>query len=165
MSKLQIALITVGVILLLVCIAAAAAVCYIRKNGVKDYDKTGLTYAEYSLCGGMEDETYIVRITVTGPKTAKIELYDQESHGSPVKKKHKTVQKNKIDGLYEIIEKYSMQDWKNLPKSEIFALDEPTARVEFVISGKSYSFSDDMEFPEGAGGAMREIRTYIENLF
>lgn len=165
MSRLQLTLLIAGLIALLVIAAAVSAFAYFRKADVKDYDKTGLTYVEYSLSGGMEGGIYSISVSVTGAKTATVSLFDQETHNSRPLKRSRNTDRDRLDGLLEIIDKYGMRDWKDLPKSEIFALDAPSATVEFIISGKSFSFSDGDEFPEGGGAAMADIKNYLEGLF
>ena len=69
---------------------------------------------------------------------------------------------NVIRGVEEIIDRYGMKEWTDLPPAEVFALDGPTTSLSYEYSdGTSVTIGSDDELPEGGYAAIREIREYI----
>ncbi|MBQ9909973.1 MAG: hypothetical protein IJM50_00460 [Lachnospiraceae bacterium] len=131
-----------------------------------DFSKTYLTRVSYYRGGGSLGDSHSLDLTFgpdkDGRPEAVVEYSDQPTHDS--KEKHKTVRMGSpvVNGVQEIMDRYRMTEWKDLEKTDLFALDAPSMSFIYEFSdGSRYRLGSDLELPEGAYDAIREIRTYI----
>ena len=97
-----------------------------------------------------------------GSPEAVVEYYDRPTHNSMEKRKRVAMGSPVVKGVQEIIDRYRMTEWKDLPKTDIFALDAASMSFTYEFSdGSEYRLGSDLEMPEGAYAAIREIRAYI----
>ena len=87
---------------------------------------------------------------------------DQPSHNAREVKKTVRVSSDTVRGVEEIIDRYGMRDWTDLPPREEFALDAPSSSFTIRYSdGTSVTVDGGDEVPEGCWEAIPEIRAYI----
>ena len=68
------------------------------------------------------------------------------------------------DAIYGVINDYKMTEWKDLPLSDLQALDAPTSSLSFVINyGPSIRFSDNHEIPKGGWEGVEKILKILQD--
>ena len=168
--------IVMGVVLLAV-VGAALIIRHHMENQIMDgpgmindnyfdFSETYLSRVYYYYGGSELGDSYSVELTIeeddNGDPDVRVAYYNQPSHDSKAKEKTVRVSPEVITGVQEIIDRYHMTEWTDLPKSDIFALDAPSTSFSYEYSdGTQYRLKDDDEWPEGAGTAIREILDYI----
>ena len=131
-----------------------------------DFSRTYLCRVYYWHGGGSLGDSSSLELTIEpdeeGRPVVQIVSFDQPGAGE--KAVEKTVRSSSyvVDGVQDIIDRYGMTEWVDLPPSEEFALDAPTTSLSYEYSdGTSFSIGSDDELPEDGYRAIREIRDYI----
>ena len=131
-----------------------------------DFSSVYLRRVDYSRGGGSLGDSYSLELTMKpdedGRPDARVEYYERETHSAKPKEKTVRVSSDVVSGVTEIIDRYGMRDWGELPPAEMFALDAPSTRLVCQFSdGTSVVLGSAYEMPEGGYDAIREIREYI----
>ena len=136
-------------------------------NDSFDFSGTYLKRVYYYRGGSSLGDSNTLEMTVNelpdGKGEAVVVYTDRPTHDS--KEKQKTVKLGPpvVRGVTEIIERYHMTEWKDLPKTDIIALDAPSLSFTYEFSdGSVYRLGSDLEMPDQAYQAVREILQYIK---
>ena len=109
------------------------------------------TSVELTICPGKEDRPVVT-----------VNYCDRPAVGEKETEKTVHLTSNVIRGVEEIIDRWGMKEWVDLPPAEEFALDAPTTSLTVTYSdGTSVTIGSDDELPEGGSAAIFEIRDYI----
>ena len=131
-----------------------------------DFSQTYLSRVYYWRGAGELGDSYSVELTMEpgeqGQPVVIVSYHNQPAHDAKAVDKTVRVSSNVIVGVQEIIDRYGMTEWTDLPPAEVFALDAPSTSLTYEYSdGTSYTIGSDDELPEGGYQAMHEIRQYI----
>lgn len=167
MSKPVKILIVIAVIIILLVIAFIALRIYTRNN-IMDGDGMinqaafvkGCEYRYYGDDIGSSE--YIV--LELGESKALLTVETCKGNGYKTEKKTYRLDSTVINQLQNIYDKYDVPTLKNLPKSDIQALDAGTATIVFITGNETISLSDNLEFPEGKGAVIQETHAYLRSL-
>jgi len=175
---------TILIILFSICgivvlIAAAALLLYRfnAKNRIMDgpdmvredtfdFSSVYLERMEYYRGGGSLGDSFSLELTMEegeeGRPDVRVEYYNRPSHDVKAVEKTVRMSSDVVTGVMEIIDRYGMRDWGELPEAEEFALDAPSMRFRCTYSdGSSITAGSGDELPDGGGAAIREIRDYV----
>lgn len=131
-----------------------------------DFSGTWLRRVSYYRGGGENGDSYSVELTLEEtedgrPRTI-VRYHDQPYYGARAVDKEIACASNVVTGVQEIVDRYAMTDWKDLPETDLIVLDAPQMSFRLEYSdGTEIRLGDDLEMPEGAREAIREIREYI----
>lgn len=175
---------TILIILFSICgivvlIAAAALLLYrySAKNRIMDgpdmvwedtfdFSSVYLERMEYYRGGGSLGDSYTLELTMRpdedGRPDVQVYYYNQPSHDARAVEKTVRMSSHVVTGVMEIIDRYGMRDWGELPEADEFALDAPSMRFRCTYSdGSSIRAGSGDKLPDGGGAAIREIRDYV----
>ena len=97
-----------------------------------------------------------------GRPVVRVFYSDRPSHNAREVKKTVRVSSDTVRGVEEIIDRYGMKGWTDLPPREEFALDAPSSSFTVRYSdGTSVTVDSGDEVPEGGWEAVPEIRAFI----
>ena len=136
------------------------------REDIFDFSTVYLKRMEYYRGGGSLGDSYSLELTIKpdedGRPDVRLEYYDRRSHDAEAVEKTIQLSSNVIMGVMEIIDRYGMRDWDELPPAEEFALDAPSMHFTCEYSnGNSFTVGSDDELPDGGSAAIREIRDYV----
>lgn len=153
------------IIVLLMAAAFAGYKAYMKKNdmqgmyftaeNLKEYD--GISYFSYGQDGGDLGMHYEIFVVKTDGGKCHIEEADQPAHNFKLKVRRVNRTTAVTERLEAIAAEYSMDQWTELPQSEIYALDAPGTYIRMIYNGTEYSWNDQTEFPENGGEAVRKM--------
>ncbi len=131
-----------------------------------DFSGTWLRRVCYYRGGGENGDSYSVELTLAemedGRPRALVRYYNRPAHDQKAVEKEIACSSNVVTGVQEIVDRYSMTDWKDLPETDLFALDAPSMSFTLEYSdGTEIRLGSDLEMPDGAYDAINEIREYI----
>lgn len=131
-----------------------------------DFSQKHLSRVYYYRGGGELGDSYSVELTMEeaedGTPDVKVGYYNQPTHSDKARTKTVRLGSFVITGVQEIIDRYHMTEWTDLPKSEYVLLDAPTSRLTYGYSdGTVYHLDSGDEWPDGAYEAVQEILNYI----
>ena len=172
---------TILIIVLLLLIIIAAVVMLLYKHNAKnlimdgpdmvredtfDFSSIYLKRMESYRGGGSLGDSFSLNLTIKpdedGRPDIRLEYYDRRSHDAEAVEKTIQLSSYVIVGVMEIIDRYGMRDWGELPPAEEFALDAPSMHFTCEYSdGSSFTVGSDDELPEGGSAAIREIGDYV----
>lgn len=169
---------TIVLILAAAALAAVALILYLRSSvtvldgpGMEyedtfDFSGTWLRRVYYYRGGGENGDSYSVELTFgetrDGRPRALVRYHDRPAHDQKAVEKEIVCTSNVVTGVQEIVDRYSMTDWKDLPETDLFALDAPSMSFTLEYSdGTEIRLGSDLEMPDGAYKAIEEIRSYI----
>lgn len=116
------------------------------------------TISSGSMNGG-RSETSIERVD---DNKALYSIYDQPSHSSPVDIKEYYIDDTTLDKIKAIFDKYDLQEYPKLKRSEIFAHDAATTSYEYKFeNGDNIYFSSDLDLPRKFQDAKTEIKDIL----
>lgn len=116
------------------------------------------TISSGSMNGG-RSETSIERVD---DNKALYSIYDQPSHSSPVDIKEYYIDATTLDKIKAIFDKYDLQEYPKLKRSEIFAHDAATTSYEYKFeNGNNIYFSSDLDLPRKFQAAKTEIKDIL----
>ena len=111
-----------------------------------------------SMNGG-RSETSIKRID---DNKALYSIYEQDFHSSSVVVKEYYIDATTLDKIKEVFDKYDLQEYPKLKKSEIFALDAATTSYEYQFeNGDNIYFSSDLNLPSKFQNTKAEIKDIL----
>ena len=118
----------------------------------------GLILCQYSLSGGMENESYSLSLAwEEGECILTSEKRNWE--GSRTRKAH--LPEETREDLLEILWRYDPPGWEELPEEEFFALDAPSQTLIMIFGdGTIYSVSDSSQID---GKLFREVEDFLES--
>jgi len=101
----------------------------------------------------------------------RIDLYESSftvtecpGNGNPTSEKKYDVGAGIYGKLEEIVFRYDMTSWTDLPDSDVIALDGPTTYIDICFAdGREISASSNQELPKGGWNAVDEIRAAFES--
>ncbi len=97
-----------------------------------------------------------------GKPLVRVEYYNQPAAGEKAVEKTVRVSSDAVRDIQEIIDRYGMKEWVDLPPAEFFALDAPSTSLSWEFSdGSSYSIGSGDELPDDGYRAIAEIRQYL----
>ncbi|HJJ28415.1 MAG TPA: hypothetical protein O0X70_03380 [Methanocorpusculum sp.] len=158
-------LLHVILLILLACAIFAgifAFVLHIHGDETEPVSAGGLERWTYTLSGDMLGGYYSLELRVADG-AVKISEEAQETHNSERKQRTASGDAELVSQIEEIIKKNKMYTWKNLKKSDVFALDAAAASYSFTYSGERISFSEYDILPEGGDAAVGEINRLIKS--
>ncbi len=113
----------------------------------------------YDVSGGMENQSLsmtLFREDASGSVVLRVE----ERWGDEEKKAEYPVSPDAMDMLAGFMTPYEPWNWKDIPYSEIQALDAPLKRIALIFEdGTEYYISDDREI---SGFLFRETKSFME---
>ena len=116
------------------------------------------TISSGSMNGG-RSETSIERVD---DNKALYSIYEQPSHSSPVDIKEYYIDATTLDKIKAIFDKYDLQEYPKLKRSEIFAYDAATTSYEYKFeNGDNIYFSSDLDLPRKFQDAKTEIKDIL----
>jgi len=116
------------------------------------------TVSSGSMNGG-RSETSIKRID---DNKALYSIYEQDFHSSPVVVKEYYIDATTLDKIKEVFDKYDLQEYPKLKKSEILALDAATTSYEYQFeNGDNIYFSSDLNLPSKFQNTKAEIKDIL----
>ena len=131
-----------------------------------DFSSVYLRRVDYSRGGSSLGDSFSLELTIKpdedGRPDVRVEYYERETHSAKPKEKTVRVSSNVVSGVTEIIDRYGLRDWGELPPAEMIALDAPSTRLVCKYSdGTSVVLGSEYEIPGEGYDAIREIRDYI----
>ena len=116
------------------------------------------TISSGSMNGG-RSETSIERVD---DYKALYSIYDQPSHSSPVDIKEYYIDATTLDKIKVVFDRYDLQEYPKLKRSEIFAYDAATTSYEYKFeNGDNIYFSSDLDLPRKFQDAKTEIKDIL----
>lgn len=169
---------------IIVLIIAAAAVAFIGmilyfRHRVTVPDRPGMVYEDtfdfsgtwlhrvYYYHGGSENgDSYSVELVLSqtrdgSPRTV-VYYHNKPYYDAKPVDKEIVCTSGVVTGVQEIVDRYGMTDWKDLPETDLIALD--AAHMDFRLEyseGTEIRLGSDREMPDEAYDAIEEIRAYI----
>ena len=132
-----------------------------------DFSGTYLTEISYYRGGGSLGDSNSLEMTVRKLTEDRGEVQvvysDRPTHDSKETNKTVRLSVSVLTGVDEIIERYHMTEWKDLPKTDLFALDAPSMSLTCEFSdGTSIRLGSDLDMPDQAYPAITELLNYIK---
>ncbi len=131
-----------------------------------DFSGTWLHRVSYYRGGGENGDSYSLELTLEEtedgrPRTV-VHYYNLPYHGAKAVEREISCTSNVVTGVQEIVDRYGMMEWKDLPKTDLIALDAPGMSLTLEYSdGTEIRLGSDLEMPDQAYDAIQEIRAYI----
>lgn len=131
-----------------------------------DFSQTYLSRVYYYKGGSSLGDSSSVELvfseTEDGRPEAIVRYYDQPSHDQKAVEKEVRLNSNVVTGVQDLIDQYGMREWKDLPETDLIALDAPGMWFTYEYSdGTTYELGSDLEMPDGAYEAIQKIRSYV----
>lgn len=162
---LEIALIVTIAVILLGIMLNAGLMRYARRH-IPDWPGTtsecSLTAVIYSAYGGTPGGHYTVEMNADSDssRSTTVTISEQSAHDAPESRKTETVSPDCCSELAEIIDRYGMTGWADLPQSDPVAYDTAACSVSIRYSdGSVYGISAQQALPDTWGDAFAEIRS------
>lgn len=116
------------------------------------------TVSSGSMNGG-RSETSIKRID---NNKALYSIYEQDFHSSPVVVKEYYIDATTLDKIKEVFDKYDLQEYPKLKKSEIIVLDAAITSYEYKFeNGDNIYFSSNLNLPSKFQNTKAEIKDIL----
>ena len=132
-----------------------------------DFSGTYLTQIFYYRGGSSLGDSRTLEMTVQKVSQDRGEVTvfysDRPTHNSKETNKTVGVSTSVLSAVDEIMERYRMKEWKDLPETDLIALDAASMRFVYEFSdGTVYSLGSDLEMPDQAHAAISEILKCIK---
>ena len=163
---------------LLPAVCCLGVTCWYAEGASAEHGN--LLVCEYSVLGGMENEHFIMTLTLGGgADILTVEegrqwkydwrIGDPETDDRQVSDERQSVETYRtswhaMSDLEEYISRYDPEGWAELPYAEVYALDAPTEYLRVAYAdGSEFSINSDKEQPEGSGSLMRDVYRYLKS--
>ena len=146
------------IIIFIILLSIGAIIMFKPKKKIDSKLIFTSTISSGSMNGG-RSETSIERVD---DNKALYSIYDQPSHSSPVDIKEYYIDATTLDKIKAIFDKYDLQEYPKLKRSEIFAHDAATTSYEYKFeNGDNIYFSSDLDLPRKFQDAKNEIKDIL----
>ena len=146
------------IIIFIILLSIGAIIMFKPKKKIDSKLIFTSTISSGSMNGG-RSETSIERVD---DNKALYSIYNQPSHSSPVDIKEYYIDATTLDKIKAIFDKYDLQEYPKLKRSEIFAYDAATTSYEYKFeNGDNIYFSSDLNLPRKFQDAKTEIKDIL----
>ena len=160
--------IIIALTVILGVVASSAVGYFLVKDVVKDnvLDGDGMVNdrclsCTYHFGGGMERDSVSITVKETDNETAALEVVSCSSPDYEEITENYTVSFDSLEKIYQLYIKYDVENWGELPKSELIALDDPVISISIKTVNTTVSFDSNKEFPDDSYSIISEIRSVL----
>lgn len=116
---------------------------------------------EWSRTGGSENEDTVLCLTYNGGDKAEMYYRHRPANGTETIEKTYTISADSVRKLRELYREHCIPVLADCDRREEQALDAPTTAAVFSSATKSYTITDEMEFPEKSRGVLQELKVLL----
>ena len=116
---------------------------------------------KYHYGGGMERDSVSITVKENDNETATLEVVSCSSPDYEEITENYTVSFDSLEKIYQLYIKYDVENWGELPKSELIALDDPVFSISIKTVNTTVSFDSNKKFPDDAYSIISDIRSVL----
>ena len=150
-------------------VAAVSAVGYFL---VKHFSKDNILHGDgminerclsckYHYGGGMERDSVSITVKANDNETATLEVVSRSSPDYEEITESYTVSFDSLEKIYQLYTKYDVENWGELPESELLALDAPVISISIKTVNATVSFNSNKEFPDDGYSIISDIHSVL----
>lgn len=117
----------------------------------------------YHFGGGMERDSVSITVKANDNETATLEVVSRDSPDYEEITENYTVSFDSLEKIYQLYIKYDVENWGELPKSELIAPDDPVFSISIKTVNTTVSFDSNKKFPDDAYSIISDIRSVLYN--